>query len=272
MPPTASLSLRRADIWRADELAPTTNVVASGHAVLDTALPGGGWPAGALIDLALESANTPWSALLLPALTRQVARTQGLIAWIAPPREPGLPALAAGGMPPASTLWLSARSSAERLWLAEQAVGCAGVTLVLAWLPRTRTADLRRLHWAAARRGDVLFFAFRASAESATGAACAPLSLALRLARNPAAARPAPAVPQLRLDILRRRGPPMLAPLWLPAWNPLLEAVLREATRVPGTDARPAAVVPLIQPLSKASKGADRRRAGHALDRLAVAV
>lgn len=239
-------------------------VVASGHAVLDAVLPGGGWPVGALIDLMPEFADTPWSALLTPALAQQVARTRGLVAWIAPPWEPGLSALASEGMPPARMLWLHANQQTEQLWLTEQAIGCAEVAVVLAWLPGARAADLRRLHWAAARRGDVLFFAFR---KPAGAAACSPLSLALSLVSGSSMTQGGRNVQRLRLDILRRRGPQVLAPICLPAWNPLMEAVLHDGA-VTKTGPRQAVVVPWSGALPAKTYP---QRTEHALDRLVLA-
>lgn len=267
MPHSSVLPQHWPGVWRADELAPAAgDVVSSGHVILDAELPGGGWPLGACIDLMAAGTAMPWSALLSPALAEQARVRPGALALVQPPHEPGLPALAAAGLAPERVLWLRARTLAERLWLADQALGCAGVAAVLAWLPGARQADWRRLHLAAARRAEVLFFMLR-PLDGASAAACAPLALALDLAFRPhRAGDPAGHCwPQLRVDILRRRGPPLAAPLWLPAWNPKLGAVLALGANRPPAAKPEAAVLPFRPraPLDESD---------HALDRLAVAI
>jgi protein ImuA len=42
-----------------------------------------------------------------------------------------------------------ARDAAARVWACEQALRCAGVSAVLAWLPQVRPEQLRRLQMAA---------------------------------------------------------------------------------------------------------------------------
>ena len=73
-------SLSRVDdfgdaVWHADALARATGAtVASGHAVLDAQLPGGGWPVGGLSEiLQAQSGQHEWR-LLLPALTQPDGR------------------------------------------------------------------------------------------------------------------------------------------------------------------------------------------------------
>lgn len=269
--PFSSVSLQRwPGVWRADELATAAGgVVPTGHAALDVQLPGGGWPLGAFIDLMATADCAPWLALLAPALSARVHRIDGALALVQPPHEPCLPALAAAGLPPERVLWLRARTLPERLWLAEQALGCAGIAAVLAWLPGARAADWRRLHLAAARRADVLFFVLR-PLQGAGAAACAPLGITFDLV--PGAHRmsvPAESGSLLRVDILKRRGPPLVDPLRLPAWNPKLEALSALGANR-GTAIRADATVlpfqPRTPPVAPVSEGGD-----HALDRLALA-
>ncbi|WP_293190859.1 translesion DNA synthesis-associated protein ImuA [Ottowia sp.] len=192
--PVSSLSFQRPpDLWRADELAAgPPRTVPTGHAALDAELPGGGWPLGGLIELLQPAPDTPTWPLLLPAVA-----CGGAVALVNPPHEPFLPALAAAGVRAGGVLWLAADAPAAQLWLAEQALRCADVAAVLAWLPRVRAADLRRLHLAAAQRGDPLLFALRpASGGGGLARAAAPAGRCgggrARPARAPAqAARPA---------------------------------------------------------------------------------
>jgi protein ImuA len=240
---------RPPDLWRADELAAgPPRTVPTGHAALDAELPGGGWPLGGLIELLQPAPDAPAWPLLLPAVA-----CGGAVALVNPPHEPFLPALAAAGVRADGVLWLAADAPAAQLWLAEQALRCADVAAVLAWLPRVRAADLRRLHLAAAQRGDPLLFALR-PASAAAAASPAPLRLQVDAEAGALA---------LRVRLLKRRGPPLDAPLRLPAQHGRLRALL--AASAPAL--RPGAVVlPFAARADSVSAGGD-----DALDRLAVA-
>ena len=210
-----------AGVWRADALVGgPMRTVPSNHAPLDAELPGGGWPLGALIELLPAGGEAPVWPLLLPALAAYQQVRGTMLALVNPPHEPFVPALAAGGIRPADVLWLTGATPAAGLWLTEQALGCADVAAVLAWLPRARTADLRRLQLAAARRGDGLLFVLR-PAQAAAFASPAPLRLQLDVAADGAGG-----VLGLRLRLLKRRGPALAEALSLPAQLPGLRALL----------------------------------------------
>ena len=191
-------------VWRADALArpaSSAGVVATGHALLDAELPGGGWPVGALCEiLQSHSAQSEWR-LLLPALRGGVLLSQGT-AWVAligPPHVPFGPALAAFGLDVRQLLWVKAQTPAERLWAAEQAVRCARVAAVLAWLPQVQAAPLRRLQMAASTHAKLLFVMRPAAAQHESSPAV------LRLLLMPTAAAP----DALHIQVLKRRGPPL---------------------------------------------------------------
>jgi len=147
-----------------------------------------------------------------------------------------------------------------RLWACEQALRCAEVAAVLAWLPQARVGELRRLQLAAAQH-DRLLFVFRpdTAAHSAS-----PARLRLRLAACAADAA------QIDVHILKRRGPPLAAPLQLPARSERMTALLaasqfrrklrqqQEGGPPPGTE--DATVLRL-----------GLQEQGHALDRIALA-
>lgn len=256
-----------AGVWRADRLPAATQngIVPSGHGRLDAELPGGGWPLGALTGLRVAAPGVPWSPLLLPAASARIRQTGGVLVLVDPPHEPYAPAWAAAGVPPGRLLWLRSRSPGEASWLAHQALDCADVAVVLAWLPRIRPADLRRLHGIAARRAQVLAFVVQTpSLGGANPASCLPLRLGLSLARLPHGSQGAMRGPwHLCVDILKRRGPPCEAPLWLPAWSCELERLLAAGA---ASCRQEAVVLPFER---RAGPGAEY---GHALDRAAVAV
>lgn len=196
-------------VWRGDQLENTGGMVtSSGHPALDAALPGGGWPQGALIELLHSGGCLPEWRLLLPTLRAVAAERPVLV--VAPPHRPHLSALAAQGLP-AQRLWLAeARTPALALWSAEQALRCPDLGALLVWLPQAQPEQLRRLHLAAQASGTPLCFAWR-PLEASASASPAPLRLAVRsLGTN-----------GLRLDMLKRRGPPMERPIMLPASLPV---------------------------------------------------
>ncbi len=194
----------------------------TGHAALDAELPGGGWPCGALSELLLPPhAACEWT-LLLPALACALQGGTGRAVLVAPPQEPFAAALRDAGVavqrlcciqPPAHD---SADSAAA--WACEQALRCRDVCAVLAWLPQVRTAGLRRLQLAAAQR-QALLWVCRPAAQ-APQASPAPLRLALRHQGE-----------QLQVQVLKRRGPPLDAPVLLPARSPALAAALQAQAR-----------------------------------------
>ena len=227
-------------VWMADALASVGATVAStGYAALDAELPGAGWPLGALIEVLQPSLATSVWPLLLPALARQAQ--VGRLALIQPPYEPYLPALAAAGVPWAQTLWIHGATPAQAAWAGEQALRCQDVAAVVAWLPRAQAGDLRRLHQAAASTGALLFVVRPAQAvQMASHArvrlqvtAAVPPSSGPRLrlvGAHLASEDDGASWPQLRVDLLKRRGPPLPTPLWLPACGEAMLSLLRASS------------------------------------------
>jgi len=64
------------DLWRASQLASAlSRTVASGHAALDTELPGHGWPTGALTEVIVPQPGCGELRLLKPALEAIASRS-----------------------------------------------------------------------------------------------------------------------------------------------------------------------------------------------------
>ena len=201
-------------VWRADALAAgEAQVLPTGLALLDAVLPGGGWPVGALVEVLQAQACPPVWQLLAPGLARAVRRQAGPVVMVGPPHPAFVPGLAARGLPASRLLWVRADAPAARLWATEQALRCAEVAAVLAWLPRAEPADLRRLHLTAQRQRQLLFV----MRPGAAGAQASPARLRLLLEAGEA----------LNVRVLKRRGPPLVAPVSLPAQPPLLAALLQ---------------------------------------------
>ncbi len=231
LPARTAPGLLRADVWRADALAvPRAQTLSSGDAALDAQLPGGGWPVGALTELLqAPGAHNEWR-LLLPALARSGS---GPVVLVAPPYLPFAPALQAQGLQAQRLLWLGAADSPDTaaLWLSEQALRCAAVDAVLAWLPQVRPEQLRRLQWAAAEHHKLLFVLRPEAAQ----AQASPAVLRLLLDVDYGAA--------LSVQILKRRGPPLAEPMHLAARAPALLRVLASAKTRLTTDAGASPVV-----------------------------
>jgi protein ImuA len=205
-------------VWRADALACAAGAtVATGHAALDAQLPGGGWPVGAISEILQgHSGQNEWR-LLLPALRHavQAARVPDPVVLVGAPHVPFGPGLWAQGFEARRLLWVTERAPAARLWAAEQALRCAAVVAVLAWLPQVRAEQLRRLQMAAQEHSKLLFVLRPAQAQSESSPAV------LRLL-----ASTSPDGDALLLHILKRRGPPLDQALSLPARPVRLAALL----------------------------------------------
>lgn len=273
--PVASLDFGAA-VWRADALAGASGAtLASGHGALDAELPGGGWPVGALCEILQPPGVCQEWRLLLPVL----ARTPGPVVLVGPPHEPFGPGLAAQGLDARRLLWVGAALPAQRLWAAEQALRCAEVGAVLAWLPQVRAEQLRRLQLAAQTHSKLLFVLRPSGAQSESSPAvlrlllgsARPLKVALAAGRaGPMAAFAGGDVTSdaLQVQILKRRGAPLAHTLVLPARPASLAVLLAlrgerlqaglDAVDGPPTPAKPA------QPLGAKKEG------GHALDCLAT--
>jgi protein ImuA len=224
----ASLPLP-ADVWRADAVdQAVAHTIDTGYAALNAVLPGGGWPQGALVEVVQPQAGQHEWGLVAPALARlQAAEPGKLLVLAGAPCQPFGAALAARELDMRRLLCVQpARGDGPSLlWSTREALQCADVAAVLAWLPDARSAHLRRLQ-IAAHAHNTLLFVFRtprAQAESSP----APLRLLLEGAVGEDG--------QVRVHLLKRRGPLLAAPLLLdtrPGRLSALIAASRERLRL----------------------------------------
>lgn len=200
MNPVLADVLKRSDIRRGDAFAVSpAPTFATGFAALDAELPGGGWPRGQLTELLPERAGIGEIGLLLPALAALTAAGQTVV-LIAPPHCAHAPAWAAAGIRLETLRLVFPQRPRDALWAGVEALRCGGVAATLLWLDALfREAlpanSLRRLHVAAGEGGGGAFM-FRPLPLAAT-ASPAPLRLQLQAAAG-----------RLRVNILKRRGPP----------------------------------------------------------------
>jgi protein ImuA len=207
------------NVWRAPELARTgERVVATGHAPLDAQLPGGGWPCGSLVEILQSRAGRHVWQLLMPALAHATQEENGPIVLVDPPHLPFGPALKAQGLSPERLLRVNAQTAKAALWASEQALRCADVVALMAWLPRCRGTDLRRLHLAAAQQGKLLFVFRGVDARNESS----PARVRIEIEESE----------QLRVHVLKRRGPPVASGIELVSHPMRLQRLLDSRRRI----------------------------------------
>lgn len=154
--------LQNPRVWRGHRRAGDREPegLATGYAVLDRHLPGGGWPRHALTEILLQDHGTGELELLMPALARLSNPERGCddgetgwIAWIAPPFQPYPPALLQWGLSLSRILVMHPRRGNEALWAAEQALSSGNCAAVLLWLDAMNDTAGRRLQLAAETGG-----------------------------------------------------------------------------------------------------------------------
>jgi hypothetical protein len=211
-------------VWRADQLGHAgVAALPSSFPELDAHLPGGGWPLGMLTELIARTSGIGELRLVVPTL-RRLTRERKVAILLGPPHVPYAPALAAFGIDLDYLIVVQAVQAADRLWAVEQALRSASFGTLLAWLPqeRTRPEHLRRMQLAAqGTRGPVFLFRDLPAQFQAS-----PSPLRLLLLPRPRQ--------QLSVQILKRRGPLLAAPL-------LIDLPQPPSTLRPG---RPGAAVP----------------------------
>lgn len=213
-------------VWRAGEFeqAPLTTLP-TGHAALDSELPGGGWPTGTLSEVLHDGVGIGEVKLLAQSLAR-ASKDERLVAWVDPPHLPYAPALAQAGVALERCLVVRPRTHEDALWAAEQALRSGACGAVLFWPERqARTVDyawMRRLQMAA-EAGKAMAVLFRSTAASSLPT---PAHLRVVLAKEEG---------HLKIRIPKRRGPPLTQPV-------ALHAVDRPRTAVAPAPARRARV------------------------------
>ena len=184
-----------------------SDAVATGFARLDAELPGGGWPRRALAELLLPHAGVGEIRLLAPALVA-AQRADRLVMFFDPPAALAAAALAGLGFNVEELLIVQTRArvvpGSDSLWALEQALKSGHVGAIVAWLPpRLRADRLRRLQLAAHQHDGPAFVVREAAVAGRPTAS--PLRLGLQ----------AGGADRLQVRVLKRRGPPLEAPLSL---------------------------------------------------------
>ncbi|WP_189443546.1 translesion DNA synthesis-associated protein ImuA [Salinicola rhizosphaerae] len=167
-------------VWRvqSDVDEPRDRVEATGHAALDSVLPGGGWPRSAVSELLSNGTGSGELALLWPLLARLTAAAEPVV-LISPPAMPYPAAWRGAGLTLSQCHWLDV-TGREALWATEQCLRAGCCAAVVAWLPQADARAMRRLQVAAAS-GETLAFVSRPVGRLEEAS---PVSLRLRLHRH----------------------------------------------------------------------------------------
>jgi len=176
-------------LWRGQAGSTSPSTRSTGHAALDAALPGGGWPESALSEILLAEGGIGELRLLWPTLAR-LSMAGERVVLIAPPHLPYPQAWLAAGVD-LQQLTVIHAGSRDALWAAEQCLRSGSCGAVLCWPQQADDRALRRLQ-VAAETGQTLGFAYRPLQEAVN-----PSPAALRLALD---AQPA------QLRVLKCRG------------------------------------------------------------------
>jgi protein ImuA len=253
--PGLSIDLH-SQVWRAGELGGASlQTCATGYDALNRVLPGGGWPQGALVEVMQPQSGQHEWGLVAPALAGlqvgdQAGHKPPLTVLVGAPYAPFGPAMGARQLDLRRFLNIHGKpgDAPSLLWATREALQCGDVAAVLAWLPDARSAHLRRLQIAAHAHNKLLFVfrPLRAQNESSP----APLRLMLEGAVADDF--------NLCLHILKRRGPPLAAPVLLDTRPERLAALLaasRERSRRKREELAPALVpshvaLPVTSPLN----------------------
>jgi protein ImuA len=185
-------------VWRGKGASFARAVLPTGFRELDSHLPGGGWPLGAITEIFVDGYGIGELALLMPALAALTkpdpAKPPKWVAWIAPPFIPYAPALQQHGVNTDRLLMIHPTSGHKnRLWAIEQVVRSGSSVGVLAWVATAEDVILRRLQLAAEDQGAWVLLFRPASANRQRS----PAALRLRLSQAQAATR---------VEILKCRG------------------------------------------------------------------
>ena len=197
--------LQRHPVWRGGAPGAFSDVISSTYPELDQALPGGGWPTGALTEILSGRQGIGELQLVLPALAALSWAGKRTV-WLAPPHLPYAPALAAAGMDLAQLAVVRAPGRRDALWAAEQVLRAKSCHALLGWFPRASYEEMRRL--AVAADGGRAWVALFRPPEAARESSPAALRIALDADGD-----------ALALRIFKRRGAPA-APFSLPVPRP----------------------------------------------------
>lgn len=208
-------------IWRGAELGQgRAGFVGTGFAALDAELPDGGWPCGGMVEILQSHPSLLEWRMVGPSLAPLVKGGRSVVV-IGPPKPPYLPGLRHLGLNEDCLVWIKADKPSDRLWSAELLLRANAAAAVLAWLPHCLPGQLRRLQ-VAAQGCEGPVFVFR-PLDARYDSSPAPLRLVASELIDW----------QLKVEIIKRRGPAHETPLLLDSIPGGLNHVLTPRMRRP---------------------------------------
>ena len=164
-------------LWRGTQVSHKVDTRATGHTALDSILPGGGWPTGAVTELVNDTDGCGEVSLLLPVLAR-LSQEGHWVTMIDPPWIPYPGALHGCGLKLEKLLLIRTQNRSESLWACEQVVRGISGGAMLAWPDVLSFGELRRLQLLAESTRKTVFLFRKQKAASASS----PTALRLQLA------------------------------------------------------------------------------------------
>jgi hypothetical protein len=168
--------LRDARLWRGDRQA-SLRAEPTGHAQLDAALPGGGWPCANLSEIVYAAPGVGELQLAMP-LAARLTQARRPLALVAPPHLPYAVALRRHGVALAELTVIDARNDLDAVWTSETLLR-ARAGAVLLWHDAIDITAQRRLQLAA-ETGDAIALVYRRLSRHDTNSVAA---LRLKIAR-----------------------------------------------------------------------------------------
>ena len=165
-------------VWRGQAMGVASSAQPTGHAALDAALPGGGWPDSALSEILVAAAGVGELRLLWPTLAR-LTRAGERVVLVAPPHVPFPHAWLAAGIDLGQLTIVQAKGR-DALWAAEQCLRSGSCGAVVCWPRQADDRALRRLQ-VAAETGKTPAFAYRPLSEAVNAS---PAALRLTIDAN----------------------------------------------------------------------------------------
>ncbi|MBC7984627.1 MAG: translesion DNA synthesis-associated protein ImuA [Candidatus Obscuribacterales bacterium] len=164
----------------------------TGIQALDSVLPFGGWPLGAVTEIMPSTEGIGELHVLMPALSA-LMHAERYVAFVEPPYTPYAPALVQQGIRLDRLVLVHKQTLALSLWATEQMLRCPAFGAVLVWPSAIGDKELRRLQLAAEAGGN-LAIVYRPASAALTSSPAA-LRLCLRIAEQ-----------ALRIEIKKCRG------------------------------------------------------------------
>ena len=207
-------------LWKGRRPNHSQPTLPSGHAKLDSRLPGRGWPLGAVSELIPQQPGLGELSLLLPALATIGGQGQWVV-LVDPPWIPYPASLCGRELPLERLLLVRTGNEKESLWACEQALRSGRGGAVLAWPERISFAQLRRFQLAAEDNAKLAFLFRPQSALQESSPAA--LRLQLEAAEHH----------RTRVSVIKCRGSRPPEPIWIAQPFRGTQAVPLAASEIP---------------------------------------